>query len=317
MKKMLFCLLVVLFAQISFGQERMDMAAVFPCKGCFGYVNPNANLNSLRPVEYARLQEVFKEISEDSGIEFNYPQAACQQRTQYLSMLLAKKYQLDHFRVWLFAPVNLYKGSNEHLTIRDTNDLSESGVISWKYHVAPAVKTKDKIFVIDPSLDSEKPMSLDDWLKPFSNTKTSKYSFISWEYYFFYLSYDNSVSPPKLDIISGQFYGYEKTPQDNLYVEKGLAVNDTAMAIYRKYILPLRTSTTDNDKEKYKKLKQVFGNYNNLQSFLTQEPEKNGQFGATSLRDLYVNYGDIAVEARRIYLERTLFWMKKTEELLK
>lgn len=153
---MLFCLLFVLFAQISFGQDRMDMAAVFPCKDCFGYVKPNANLDALRPVEYARLQKIFKEISEDSGIEFNYPQAACQQRTQYLSMLLTKEYQLDHFRIWLFAPVNLYKGSDEHLEIKDSNDLAENGVIKWKYHVAPAVKIEDKVFVIDPSLDSEK-----------------------------------------------------------------------------------------------------------------------------------------------------------------
>lgn len=161
-------------------------------------------------------------------------------------------------------------------------------------------------------------MILDDWLKPFSKTKTSKYSFISSEYYFFYRAYDSSVTPPKLlDVINGQFYGYEKTPQENLSMEKGLAVNDTAMSIYRKYILPLKTSTAEADKQKLKQLKQVFGNYNNLQKFLILNPEENGQFGTTNLRDFYANYGDIAVEARRIYLERTLFWMKKTNELLR
>lgn len=320
MRKMLFCLLFVIFAQSSFAQDRMDMAKEFPCsKGCFNdYSNPNAKPDALCPVEYARLQEIFEDISKNSGIEFNYPQAACQQRTQYLSMLLTKKYQLDHFRVWLFAPVNLYKESSEHLEIKDINDLSENGVIKWKYHVAPAVKIKDTVVVIDPSLKSERPMTLDEWLKPFSNSKTSKYSFISSEYYFFYQAYDIPLNPLKLlDVISGQFYTYGKTPQDLVSVEKGLAINDTAMSIYRKYILPLKTSNSENDKEKLKQLKQVFGNFNNLEILLTHTTKTSGQFGNTNFREFYTNHGEIATEAGRIYLERTLFWTKKVNELLK
>jgi len=318
MRRILFCLLFVFFAQISFGQTQMNMATDFPCKGCFGYSNPNANLDALRSVEYARLQEIFEDISKNSDIEFNYPQAACQQRTQYLSMLLTKKYRLDHFRVWLFAPVDLYKESKEHLEIKDINDLSENGVIKWKYHVAPAVKIKDQVYVIDPSLDSKKPMILDDWLKPFSSSKTSKYSFISSEYYFFYRAYDNSSNPPTLlDVINGQFYLYGKNLQDSLTVEQGLAINDTAMSIYRKYILPLKTSKTEADKEKLKKLKLVFGNFNNLQNFLGLKSETNGQIGTTTYRDFYADHGDVAVEAGRIYAERILFWTKKTNELLK
>lgn len=314
MKKMLFCLLFVTsLVQISFGQTEIDMANTFPCTGCSGYSNPNANLDSLRPVKYARLQEIFKEISKDSGIEFNYSQAACQQRTQYLSMLLTKKYKLDHFRVWLFSAPNLDRNGKELLQIKDKNGLSENGTISWAYHVAPAVKVEDKVFVIDPSLDSEKPMQLDNWLKSVGNSNKGGYSFISSEYYFFYRQYDSQNN--LLKVINGQFYTYGETPKQNLTLEKGLALNDVAMTIYKNYIFPLKNSTKEADIEKLKQLKYIFGSYDNLQSFLAQD--QNFKLEPGRMRNFYTNYDDITAEAGKVYLERTLFWVKKVNELLK
>lgn len=313
MKKLTLFVAVLLLVSRAFSQSEFKMSSKFPCVGCYNSSElndvPNARLDAIKEIEYSRLSEVFREIVANSEIEFNYPQAACQQRTQYLSMLLTKKYKVEHFRVWLFSPSNLYQNRKELLEIDDPNGLLNEK-ITWAYHVAPAVKSNGKIYVIDPSLDMQKPMLLEDWFKPIGNSKISEYSFLNSEFYFFNR---NRNANGNFTNINGYFYRFEGLAKDNLLVEKGLAVNDTAMTIYRKYLLPLKKSNKEIDNQNFNELKKIFGNYSTLEKFLLTNTDR--QF-YNEYAHIYTKYNEISDEAVKTYLTRLIFWTKKTNELL-
>ncbi len=149
--------IIVIFIQTGFGQTYFDVTKDFPCSGCPNPYQPNADIDSVTHYDMSKIKNVFQKIATESNIEFNYPQGGCQQRAQIVSMLLKKVHNIDHFRVWLFAPINLDKNSNVTLEIKDKNDFSSSGKISWNYHVAPVIRItlngKIENFVIDPSIN--------------------------------------------------------------------------------------------------------------------------------------------------------------------
>ena len=118
---------------------------------------PNAELSYLKIYDAATVQQAFDSIARHSQIEFNFPQGGCQQRAQMMSMLLDKKFNIDHCKVWLFPPIALYVGDARTLYIEDKNGLSPNNRIEWNYHVAPVVRVQSgndvHTMIIDPSID--------------------------------------------------------------------------------------------------------------------------------------------------------------------
>lgn len=122
-------------------------------------------------------------------MEFGYPQGDCQQRAEMMHHLLSNL-KIEHAKIWLFAPIDLEKGKTTQLEIKDKNGFAKDSIILWNYHVAPCVlvlgkNNKIDTFVIDPALNRNKLMKLNEWLKAMKNSEVSKYTFLESKYYFF------------------------------------------------------------------------------------------------------------------------------------
>lgn len=277
---------------------------------------PNADLSYLKAYDINTVQHAFDSIANDSQIEFNFPQGGCQQRAQIMSMLLDKRFNIDHCKVWLFPPVALYVGDARTLNIEDKNGLTPGNIIEWNYHVAPVVQVMQgyaiNTMVIDPSVNNNAPLLLDDWFARIGNSDVSKYSFLLPDKYFFYCCYNstNTITP----IFDGTFFNYENPLKDDLTMEKGLAVNDMAMHVFHKYIKPLAASEDEADKTKLEDLKEIFGNTTSLDMLFSQNI--SGYSGNTKLRYVITHYSNIMSEAKNILTERLAYWTSVTNAFL-
>lgn len=277
---------------------------------------PNADLSYLQTYDLTTIKNVFNQIAHDSQIEFNFPQGGCQQRAQIMSMLLAKKFNIDHCKVWLFSPVALYLGDSRSLYIEDKNGLTPENRIEWSYHVAPVVQVQNGTYVntmvIDPSINVKEPILLENWFAAIGNSDVSKYSFLLPDKYFFYCCYTSSNTLTTL--FDGTFFNYENPVKDDLTMEKGLAINDMAIRIFHKYIQPLASSGMDADKLKLEDLKGIFGNTTALDMLFSQNI--SGSTPNTSHRYLMTYYSDIMNEARSVFNDRLAYWTSVTNSLL-
>lgn len=293
-------------------QTYFDVSKDYPCKGCGNYT---IDLSTLKSYNTLEIQQVFNSICK-TGIEFNFPQGGCQQRAQIMSMMLKQVYKIEHCKVWLFSPSDLYFKDNRKLIIVDKNNLCKNNQIAWGYHVAPAllIKQDNRIdtVVFDPSIKCDKPILLRDWFKSIQNSDVSKYTFLNADRYFFNAQYDQSGN--LTTVINGYFYEYDQASKDDLIMEKGLAVNDMAMYMYKKYIKPLMSSTSQEDQNKLNDLKAIFGNATALDFLFCQNTSAKTKI--TTQRYAVSNYPDLVKEARGIFNERLIYWTNLTNKLI-
>lgn len=277
---------------------------------------PNAELSYLKIYDTATIQNVFDAIAHHSQIEFNFPQGGCQQRAQMMSMMLAKNFNIDHCKVWLFPPVALYVGDARTLYIADKNGLTCNNKIEWNYHVAPVVQVQagDKVntMVIDPSINAAQPILLSNWLGSIGNSDVSRYTFLLPDKYFFYCCYTSNNE--LTTIFDGTFFDYQNPMKDDLAMEKGLALNDMANSIFHKYIQPLVTSQNAADKIKLHDLKEIFGNTTALDLLFSQNI--SGYSFNTTQRYVLTYYSQIINEARAFFYKRINHWTHITNALL-
>lgn len=269
-------------------------------------------------------QEIYgqREISKafdyilQSEIDFDFPQGGCQQRAQIMSMILQKKFSVQHCKVWLFAPAALYEGDTRTLFVEDKNKLSPNNIVEWNYHTAPAVlvKNADKIetFIVDPSVNKTEPIILADWFAKIGNSGVSSYTFARPENYFFNCRYNENNE--LTNIFDGTFFEFMNPVKDNLLMEKGLAVNDMAMQIFHKYIQPLLNDPGEENEIKLSDLKEIFGNSTVLDLLFSQN--MSGYTINTSQRYVITNYGDIMQEAKALFNQRLVFWTAFSNALI-
>src|SRR5882757_6956402 len=100
---------------------------------------PADDINVLESYSLETIKTAFDSIACSSKIDFSYRQGGCQQRAQVMSMILTKKFNIQHSKIWLFAPATLNIGDNRAMFMEDENKLSPFDIVSWNYHVAPAV----------------------------------------------------------------------------------------------------------------------------------------------------------------------------------
>ncbi len=277
---------------------------------------PNAALSHLKVYDIATIEKAFNSIAHESAIEFNFPQGGCQQRAQIMSMLLDKRFGIDHYKIWLFPPSALNIGDTRALYIPDKNKLTPGNIIEWNYHVAPVVQVEYDgevhTMVIDPSISRYEPLLLPQWFAAIGNSDISKYSFLTPDKYFFYCCYtSNNLLTPVFD---GTFFNYENPVKDNLAMEKGLAVNDIAIHIFHKYLQPLMASADEADKSRLADLKDIFGNTTALDMLFAQN--LSGYTPNTTHRYILTYHSDIINEARALFNERLAYWTGVTNTLL-
>jgi hypothetical protein len=276
----------------------------------------NAELSYLKVYDESTIKTIFEWFANDSQIEFNFPQGGCQQRAQIMSMFLKKKFQLDHLKVWLLSPSALFPGDNRQLFIDDKNDLTGSDKIEWTFHVAPVVLmqvNKDiKTMVIDPSINAEAALPVDEWFGKIGNSHAGKYTFLTPDKYFYFCYYTSDNRPTTL--FEGTFFTYDNPVKDDLTMEKGLAINDMAILIFNKYIKPLELSENENDHVKMQGLKEIFGNATALDYLFSLNV--SGQTPNTSHRYFINHFSEICEEAKALFNQRLIYWTGITNQLL-
>jgi hypothetical protein len=275
----------------------------------------NADITKLKVYDLPVIQQAFNSISNSFEIEFNFPQGGCQQRAQIMSMILDKKFNIEHCKLWLFAPAAMDMNETFTLYIEDKNGLSPSGKIEWNYHVVPVVQVQGAnaidTLVIDTSINRNEPMQMENWFTSIGNSHTGKYSFLLPDKYFFNCFYSGNEMT---NIFDGSFVDFINQAKDDLAVERSLALNDMAMKIYHTYIQPLKNAPDPAGIKKLEDLKAVFGNSTILDLLFAQNI--SGKTENTTHRYVITSYSDIMQEAKHFFNERLLYWTKFTNTLL-
>jgi hypothetical protein len=314
MKKTLLILTFLAFNLCLNAQTYFDVTKDFPYNGNQSY---NADFKTIKHYSPAQVKTVFDSICK-SGIEFNYPQGGCQNRAQMMSMLLNKKYNIQHCKVWLFPPADLIVGNTQALEIKDKNQLSPDNTIKWLYHVAPSILVdnngKVDTLIIDPSIDKTQPLKLTDWLKAITNSDISKYTFLNSDLYFFVTNNN---------ILSGEFYKFQIDARywtdnyRNLSMEKSLAINDMAIYISNKYIFPIINSTAQSDIIKLNDLKKIIGNIDAMTKIFGSLESYMGSTVADNIfpRTLLETYPEIMTDAMKFYTDKYCYWTKRVAAL--
>ena len=275
---------------------------------------PADDITTLESYGYEIVENAFNCIVNCTGIDFEFAQGGCQQRAHVITMLLHKKFNIQHCKVWLFAPAALHHNDTRAFYVEDKNKLAD--LIYWNYHVAPAVLIKEgekeNFYVIDPCINRHKPILLDTWFKSIGDSSTGRYGLYFPEKYFFNSLYtkDNKSTT----VFDGTFAEYTEKDKDDLMIEKGLAMNDVAMYIYNTYIKPMMEDPAA-DTAKLEDLKAIFGNATALHKLLSKNV--SGYIPNTTHRYVVTYYDDILLDAKALFYKRMVHWTKYINELMK
>lgn len=276
---------------------------------------PFDDISSQRIYNQSEIDKIFLKIVSEYQIDFDFLQGGCQQRSHLLSMILAKEFDIQNSKIWLFSPAALYENDNRSLFVSDFNNYDKSGIVNWNYHTAPIVKVwvdgKVEILVFDPCINKKNAISLNDWLAAIGNSGIGMYTFLYKEKYFFNCKYNEFAQ--LTNIFDGTFFEFENPAKDNLVLEKGLAVNDTAMAIYKNYISNKIKSVGDIV-EYNAELSEIFGNATVLDLLFAQNLSGNTE--NTSYRYILYHYENIMQEALLVFHKRLIFWTRFTSNLI-
>ncbi|WP_246022010.1 protein-glutamine glutaminase family protein [Flavobacterium cellulosilyticum] len=264
-----------------------------------------------------------------TGLPFGYQQANCHNISHYIRTFLESKgYQCA--KIWAFAPIVYSTYSTKLISFTDKKNISPTGKIDWGYHVAPIIQvrigTKVRKMVIDPGLFPKSPVRYRTWL---AKLKTRKliYLIMDSEWYLYnssmipnsQLQYDsngftNSIQPNvKLpdwfsDKLITDFFKYEEEALDQHWIEKGLAINETAMAFYNNEIKALLNSNLHNDL--VSDYKMLVGNVFNFETIFRDnnwnyEMNDNFQF----------KHQNIIAKYREIYFSNLNKWIESHSKL--
>ncbi|WP_310559856.1 protein-glutamine glutaminase family protein [Flavobacterium sp.] len=271
---------------------------------------------------------MFAEIIQ-SGIPFGYQQANCHNISHYISTLLESKGYRSG-KIWAFAPVVYSMNSSRLITFADKKDISPTGKIDWGYHVAPILQVrignKVRKMVIDPGLFPKSIVRYRTWL---AKLKTRKliYLIMDSEWYLYNSSmipnsqiqynsngYSNRIQPNVQlpdwfsDKLITDFFKYEEEALEQHWIEKGLAVNETAMAFYNAEIKPILHSKRDLDL--LIDYKMLVGNVFNFETIFRDnnwnyEMDNNFQF----------KHQNIIAKYREIYFSNLDKWQESLASL--
>lgn len=309
MKTFFLFLSSIALATFCSSQSYFNMVTSFPASECEPYCNPNPNYNEIKIYDAFKIKQAFDYISKKSFVQFNYPQGGCPERAILIKFFLDSM-RIDNFRIWLFAPSRLIENDERKIFINDKNQLTtgKDNKIEWDFHVAPCVLTKGKdgtvdTFVIDPSINGQEPMMHSKWLTSIGDHEYGQYTFLDGKYYMF-----NRQNGGNSNVINGYFYPYEGFAYDNLWVEKMMALNDVAYAMFKKYIQGKPSSSTAYD------LKTVIGNSATLKEVLEY---RNGSPSPSKLRTLSINHSNFINQAWTLFNNRLIYWTKRIEKMRK
>lgn len=264
-----------------------------------------------------------------ADIPFGYQQANCHNISHYISLLLESKgYQCG--KIWAFAPVVYSMNSSRLITFTDKKNMSPTGKIDWGYHVAPIVQVrignKVRKMVIDPGLFPKSIVRYRTWLAKL-RTRKLIYLIMDSEWYLYnssmipnsQIQYNSNgfsdVKQPNVvlpdwfsDKLITDFFKYEDEALQQNWIEKGLAVNETAIVFYEAEIKPLLNSKQQLDV--LNDYKMLVGNVFNFETIFRDnnwnyEMDNNFQF----------KHQNIITKYREIYFSNLYKWQESLASL--
>lgn len=95
-------------------------------------------------------------------ISWLYPKDGC--------FVRAALFNRNAFRMFVPVPNKVFAFGN--LRVKTVN--AARGVVGWWYHVAPIVQVGEEKYVLDPSIDHDKPLPIKEWLSKMGNPSRIK-----------------------------------------------------------------------------------------------------------------------------------------------
>ena len=228
-----------------------------------------------------QLTEVFAWIKNEN-LPYGYQQANCHNVSHYIYLFLKTKGVICS-KIWSFSP-GIYSSTNPNLiSFLDQKRLSPTGKIDWGYHVSPLLlvqKGKEIVqMVIDLGLFPNGPVNYKTWLNKLK-TRKLLYLITDGHWYLFNSSmipnhelYGNSnfILEPNVNLpyffwdkLINDFFKYEKDAYYDLWLPKGLAVNQTAIQFYEEEIAPILKQKSQ--KNRLLDYKNLVGNVFNFET---------------------------------------------------
>jgi len=260
----------------------------------------------------------------NSGIPFGYQQANCHNISHYISLLLGSKgYQCA--KIWAFAPIVYSSYSSKLISFIDEKNISPNGTINWGYHVAPIlqvnINSKVRKMVIDPGLFPNGLVRYRTWLAKLK-TKKLIYLIMDSEWYLynssmitnaqlqsdsneFYNSNQPNVKLPDWfsDKHITDFFKYEEEALEQHWIEKGLAVNETAIVFYDNEIKPLLYS--EQNEGLVADYKMLVGNVFNFETIF-----RDNNWNYEMNDDFQLKHQNIIARYREIYDSNLKKWQE-------
>jgi hypothetical protein len=271
---------------------------------------------------------LFQQI-QNAGIPFGYHQANCHNIAHYIC-LLAKTQGITLAKVWAFTPGIYTAYSTRVISFTDQNKLSPTGKIDWGYHVAPVILVEQDNAVIkmaiDPVLFPDGPVSYRVWLEKIK-TKKLIYLLMDAEWYLFNTSYSNNTQleffdmqtdePVKPNVIFPywfankcvtDFFKYEDDSKEYHWLEKGLAVNDTASQFYEHEIKPI----LDDPSQALllKDYRDLVGNVFNFETVF-----RDYMYNYEMNEDFYQKHMPVIEKYRSVFNNELIKWQSRVEEI--
>lgn len=239
-------------------------------------------------------------------------QGNCHNIAHYICLYLRSK-NIVTSKGWVFAP-SAYNGNDSTcMIVEDINKLSLTGLISWGYHVMPVIWIQEENalteYVFDPCLYPDGPVKYQTWADSLYMHGQVKI-IIDYEWYLY-----NRFCSPKLirldkadtksknkNYLTGRrvnyFYKYIGECKENYWLEKGLAVNETAIVFYSKEL-------NEIDQDLLNDYKNIVGNIHNFEFVLKKK--KTEIFN----KDFYLKHKKIVNDYRNV-----LKWKRKKWKIL-
>ena len=226
-------------------------------------------------------------------------------------------------KIWAFSPGIYSKTNSQLITFIDKKKLSPNGQIDWGYHVAPILNVNDGVqthqMVIDLGLFPKGLVPYKNWLEKLKTKKLISLM-LDFEWYLFnsnvipmsQLQYDSDgMLKPKLknlilpdlfsDKLIDDFYKYEDDSKQNNWLEKGLAINETAIQFYNAEIKPmLKLNTQTALIHDYKNL---VGNVFNFETIF-----RDNMWNYDMTLDFQKQHSIIITKYREIYKNNLIKW---------
>jgi hypothetical protein len=168
----------------------------------------------------------FEEIKTYLAPLYKYKQGNCHNVMHFASLVL-DGYGLKHQKIWIYAPCRYKTDSNTPIRLKDPNKLSRSGFLNWGYHVGLLVEIDNQKYVFDYFLDENNPLDISEWIK-LMELKTFHIDIVDADKYLFFSEFDINSNQ---NIFKGNYFEYQGFCRENFWIEKGLAINQTAFQL--------------------------------------------------------------------------------------